>query len=255
MCHLLLSTSCLWVFPAYLNDPIIYNCLVSLPSLVYYVWVFPSLVVSSFILFLVFHLRSCLCFPLFVLGLIFECFGFSCFLFFFFWLFSYFLLPACFFFYQVFIKACFFFLHLPAWSLNLGLFFCYNHNILAHGSLSCGASGPRVCPDRTSDHRASHHGRQHPAKPDVTAWRESENGWTPNCDWTQPPKTDWGQFDNRGYSTEVIHSNSDQDCDYRDDKTRQAGMEEVWWGNVERQTKTVGEFYVIYVELKRILIR
>lgn len=100
----------------------------------------------------------------------------------------FFLLAIFFILYQVFIKACFFFLHLPVWSLHLGLFFCCNHNILVHGSLSRGANGPRVCADRTSDHRASHHGRQRPAKPDVTAWRESENGWTPNCDWPQPPK-------------------------------------------------------------------
>ena len=41
-------------------------------------------------------------------------------------------------------------------------------------------------------------------------------------------KSSRGQFDNRGYSTEVIYSSSDQKCEFRDDKTRQMGTGESW---------------------------
>lgn len=43
-------------------------------------------------------------------------------------------------------------------------------------------------------------------------------------------KTNTGQFDNRGYNTEVIYSGSDQDYSFRDDRIRQAGVGEACSG-------------------------
>lgn len=41
-----------------------------------------------------------------------------------------------------------------------------------------------------------------------------------------PTKTNTGQFDNKGYNTEVIYSGSDQDYNFRDDRIWRAGAGE-----------------------------
>lgn len=47
-----------------------------------------------------------------------------------------------------------------------------------------------------------------------------------------PTKTNTGQFDNKGYNTEVIYSGSDQDNDYTDVKRSEQA-----WG--------LGNFYIL----------
>ena len=47
----------------------------------------------------------------------------------------------------------------------------------------------------------------------------------------QASKTNWGQFADRGYGTEVIYSISDQDFDSRDKKEWQELAGEAWTGS------------------------
>lgn len=54
----------------------------------------------------------------------------------------------------------------------------------------------------------------------------NQHRWTPDCGLDTASETDGGQFDERGYSTGVIYSDSDSDHDFGEEKIRQTGKGE-----------------------------